>query len=634
MSVHENTTSARRSTRGAKRDPFRASFKELLPYLFAQRKLLVIALVLGIAAAITALLQPVLVGRTIETVQAGQPLGALLWLLMACVVASAIFSGLEHYTLQRMGEGVVLRSRRTLISKLLFLPISQFDQRRNGDLVSRIGSDTTLLRAVLTQGLVEAMAGSLVFVGSLIGMLIIDPVLFFATASVLVLATVAVVFISLKMRPLVTATQQQVGDLAASVDRAVNAIRTIRAAGASQREADIVTAQAEKAYRLGIRVAKLSALVVPISFIAMQLCFIVVLGLGGYRVAIGATSVAQLVSFIIFVFLLIAPLGQMFGAVSAVNQALGALGRIREITALQTEAELDASAAAAKGIALRDLREIPAAAAAIEFQDVHFTYRSAAPDRVDARTLVDRRRRGVYTPPEIMETPVLHGVSFAVPHGKRVALVGPSGAGKSTILGLIERFNDPDSGTIYFNGVDLKQLDRTQLRSQLGYVEQDAPVLAGTVRDNLLLGSPDATDADCERVLRLVNLGSLLDRTGAEEHRGLDAEVGENGIMLSGGEKQRLAIARALLANAPVLLLDESTANLDGVNEAMMRDALEAVAAERTMLVIAHRLATVIDSDLIIVLENGRVIGSGTHAELLESTPLYLELARRQLLTD
>lgn len=634
MSVHENTTSARRSTRGAKRDPFRASFKELLPYLFAQRKLLVIALVLGIAAAITALLQPVLVGRTIETVQAGQPLGALLWLLMACVVASAIFSGLEHYTLQRMGEGVVLRSRRTLISKLLFLPISQFDQRRNGDLVSRIGSDTTLLRAVLTQGLVEAMAGSLVFVGSLIGMLIIDPVLFFATAIVLVLATVAVVLISLKMRPLVTATQQQVGDLAASVDRAVNAIRTIRAAGASQREADIVTAQAEKAYRLGIRVAKLSALIVPISFIAMQLCFIVVLGLGGYRVAIGATSIAQLVSFIIFVFLLIAPLGQMFGAVSAVNQALGALGRIQEITALQTEAELDASAAAAKGIALRDLREVPAAAAAIEFQDVHFTYRSAAPDRVDARTLVDRRRRGAYTPPEIMETPVLHGVNFAVPHGKRVALVGPSGAGKSTILGLIERFNDPDSGTIYFNGVDLKQLDRTQLRSQLGYVEQDAPVLAGTVRDNLLLGSPDATDADCERVLRLVNLGSLLDRTGSGEHRGLDAEVGENGIMLSGGEKQRLAIARALLANAPVLLLDESTANLDGVNEAMMRDALEAVAAERTMLVIAHRLATVIDSDLIIVLENGRVIGSGTHAELLESTPLYLELARRQLLTD
>ena len=239
-------------------------------------------------------------------------------------------------------------------------------------------------------------------------------------------------------------------------------------------------------------------------------------------------------------------------------------------------------------------------------------------------------------PLQIVETPVLHGVSFSVPRGARVALVGPSGAGKSTTLGLIERFSDPDSGRILFDGADLRTLDRKELRAQLGYVEQDAPVLAGTIRENLTIGAPDATDEDCQRVLEAVNLSALVARSA--EHAGLDSgldtEVGEHGILLSGGEKQRLAIARTLLGNAPVLLLDESTASLDGVNERLMREALDAVSVGRTMLVIAHRLSTVVDSDLIVVMDEGRVIGQGTHEELVASVPLYRELAKHQLLVS
>ncbi|HUH54028.1 MAG TPA: ATP-binding cassette domain-containing protein, partial [Microbacteriaceae bacterium] len=208
-------------------------------------------------------------------------------------------------------------------------------------------------------------------------------------------------------------------------------------------------------------------------------------------------------------------------------------------------------------------------------------------------------------------------------------LVGPSGAGKSTILSLIERFYDPDSGTLALHGTDLRAIDRAQLRSQIGYVEQDAPVLAGTLRDNLTLGTPNASDSDCERVLTQVNLQGLLTRSGSQ---GLDTQVGEYGVMLSGGEKQRLAIARALLSAPPILLLDESTASLDGVNEKLMREALDSVATGRTLVVIAHRLSTVVDSDLIVVLDEGKVIGSGTHAELVDSLPLYRELARHQLL--
>ncbi|MBN9188422.1 MAG: ATP-binding cassette domain-containing protein, partial [Microbacterium sp.] len=222
----------------------------------------------------------------------------------------------------------------------------------------------------------------------------------------------------------------------------------------------------------------------------------------------------------------------------------------------------------------------------------------------------------------------LRGVSFSVPRGARVALVGPSGAGKSTTLALIERFYDPSGGAILLDGTDVRALDRRALRAQLGYVEQDAPTLAGTIADNLRLAAPEASDADCERVLHAVNLTDVLERSTL----GLEAPVGEGGVMLSGGERQRLAIARALLVAPPILLLDESTSSLDGLNEQRMRDAIDAVAAGRTLVVIAHRLSTVVDSDHIVVLDRGRVVGQGTHSELVASTPLYRDLARHQLL--
>lgn len=629
-----NTPAASTNTRA--RGP-RASVKQLVPYLLSQRGPLTLALAFGIVGAGTSLVQPVLLGQVIERVQASQPLTTLLTVLTVIVIVDALLSGFQHYVLQRMGEGVVLHSRRTLIARILHLPIGEFDRRRTGDLVSRVGSDTTLLRAVLTQGMVEALSGLLVFFGAMIGMLIIDPLLFVITFSVVIIALVAVVTVSSKIRPAVTRAQQKVGDLAAQVERSISSIRTIRAAGATEREQAATERDAEEAYVLGLKVAKISALIVPISFLAMQLSFLVVLGLGGYRVAIGAIGIAQLVMFIVFLFLMVMPLGQAFGAIAAINQALGALGRIQEIATTPTETEHDAQLA--PGGALVPLAEATREGApAIRFDNVSFTYRSATPARVDVRDLV-RGGRGASrdaeaAPAEVVETPVLHGVSFDVARGSRVALVGPSGAGKSTILGLVERFYEPESGTVSLFGADLRSLHRDELRAQLGYVEQDAPVLAGTIRENLLLGAPNASDAECERVLRAVNLGNIVDRAATQSglKSGLDAQVGERGIMLSGGEKQRLAIARTLLSAPSILLLDESTASLDGVNERLMREALDSVATGRTLIVIAHRLSTVVDSDRIVVLDQGRVIGEGTHDELIESVPLYRELAQHQLL--
>ena len=623
---------SRRRGRGAQQEGPRATFRQLLPFLFEHKRTLIVVAVLSVVGAGTSLVQPVLVGQVIDSVQRGRGLGILVWLLVGFVVVSSVISGYQHYLLQRTGTAVVYSSRRRLISRILHLPVSEFDARRTGDLVSRVGTDTTLLYAVLTQGLADAVGNVILFAGALVAMLLIDPVLLLLIVVVIGASVVVVVALSGRIRTASTAQQIKVGELASGVERAIGSIRTVRASGATERETAAVTELASEAYGIGVRIAKISSLVVPVAGIALQVSLLVVLGVGGFRVAAGAITIASLVTFIMFLFMMVMPLASTFGAITSVNQALGALGRIQEVLDLPTETEHDETTAA--GIA----REAaPADAPALEFRDVHFRYpenvvAARAKAAKEARTLLEDAHVDPADRADALDTDaardVLRGVSFAVPRGARVALVGPSGAGKSTILSLVERFYDPTGGAIRVNGLDARTYPRDELRAHFGYVEQDAPTLAGTLADNLRLASPSATDADCERVLRAVNLGDVLER----DPLGLDAPVGEDGVMLSGGERQRLAIARALLTEAPILLLDESTSSLDGVNEQRMREAIDAVSADRTLVVIAHRLSTVVDSDLIVVLQDGGVVGQGTHAELVEHVPLYRDLARHQLL--
>nr|WP_201469201.1 ABC transporter ATP-binding protein [Microbacterium hydrocarbonoxydans] len=624
-----STATSRRRGRGAQQDGPRATFRQLLPFLFEHKRTLIVVAVLSVLGAAASLAQPLLVGQVIDAVQSERGLGILVWVLIGLVVVSSIISGYQHYLLQRTGTAIVYSSRRKLIARILHLPISEFDARRTGDLVSRVGTDTTLLYAVLTQGLADAVGSAILFVGALIAMLVIDPVLLLLIVIVIGVSVVVVTVLSGRIRTASTEQQVKVGELASGVERAVGSIRTVRASGATERETESVSTLASDAFGIGVRIAKISSLVVPIAGVALQLSLLVVLGVGGFRVAAGTITIASLITFILFLFMLVMPLATTFGAITSVNQALGALGRIQEVLDLPTETERDAEIAAGlePDVAASD-------APAIEFRDVRFRYpenvvaaRQAAAK--EARTvLADAHLETVDTPSVAAPREVLRGVSFSVPRGARVALVGPSGAGKSTILSLIERFYDPTGGSIRVNGHDSRTYARAELRARFGYVEQDAPTLAGTLADNLRLASPDASDEQCERVLRAVNLGDVLERNPI----GLDAPVGEDGVMLSGGERQRLAIARALLTDAPILLLDESTSSLDGVNEQRMREAIDAVSTDRTLVVIAHRLSTVVDSDIIVVLQDGVVVGQGSHAELVESTPLYRDLARHQLL--
>ena len=576
----------------------RASLRLLWPYLRPHRVILLIVTAISVVGAALAVAQPAVVSLVITSVQDSRPLTGVVTLLVVLVLAGAVVNGIQSYLLQRTAEGVVLHTRRLLVHRLLRLPIAEFDTRRTGDLVSRVGSDTTLLRAVITSGLVDAVSGVLVFAGSVIAIALISPLLLGLTLVVVAVSVGVVVGLGGRIQSLTLTAQTQVGVLAAGVGRAVPGVRTIRAAGATQRENDELDAMADDAYRTGVRLAKVMALIAPIIGIALQGAFILVLGVGGYLVADGTMQVAQLVAFILYLFMMIMPLGRVFQAYTATQNALGAVIRIQEITSLPEEES---------AVVADPPRPAPApaferdGAPAVGFRQVSFGYG---------------------------EHKVLRDLSFTVPVGTKTAIVGPSGAGKSTILALIERFYDPTDGVITLGGIPVTSLSRARVRASLGYVEQDSPVLAGTIRQNLLLGAPDASDADCVAVLAAVNLTAVLDRDVA----GLDAQVGEDGIMLSGGERQRLAIARALLAGPPILLLDEPTASLDGRNEQALRQAIDAISVDRTLILVAHRLATVVDADQILVVDGGRLEAIGTHESLLRSSDLYRELAAHQLL--
>jgi len=575
--------------------------RTLLPHLREHRGPLLGAAALSLVGAAASLAQPLLVSRVITTVEGSRPAGGAVVAVVVVLVAASVLGAAQQYLLQRTAEGVVLGTRRRLVDRLLRLPVAEIDARRTGDLISRVGADTTLLRAVVTSGLVEVASSVVVAVGAVVAMALVDPVLLLVTLAAVSVGMVAGVSVGRRLRALARASQERVGAMTAAVERALGAVRTLRASGATDREVEAVGAAAGQAYDAGVRAARVQALITPLVGVSVQGAFVAVLGVGGYRVASGALGVSELVAFILYLFLLVMPLGQLLGAYSQLQLGLGALERVEEVLALDPE-----DPGPRPRSATTTSPQPGGAPPLLELDGVSFAHRGS-----------DRS--------------VLDGVSFRVPRGTRTALVGPSGAGKSTLLGLLERFDDPTTGSIRLDGTDLRDLPRAALRARLGYVEQEAPVLAGTLRENLLLAAPSATGAEVAEVLAAVGLTALATRSPL----GLEAQVGEGGVMLSGGERQRLAICRSLLARPELLLLDEPTASLDARNEAALAEALAAVQRHgggTALVVVAHRLSTVVDADQIVVLDGGRVVGAGRHTELLETTPLYRELAATQLL--
>lgn len=579
------------STTAAK--PEAPAWRLLFGYVRPHRWALLAGGLLALATGATGLVLPLVARGLIDDLSHDRPITGALFGMAALVVTNAAVGATGSYVLRRTAESVVLGARRALSSYLLRLRIPAVDRSEPGDLMARITSDTTLLREVTTDSLVGFGTGGLTLVATVVMMGLVDPVLLGVTLAVILCAGTVLGVIVPRINRASKRAQDAVGVMGASLERILGALRTIKASGAEHREEQAIHAAAEESWRQSVHAAKWSAAAGNTAGLAMQIAFITVLAVGGARVATGAIDVGTLVAFLLYVFYLMSPIQQLVGAITQYQTGAGALARIQEALLLPAEpAALPAP-----------LPSPSAEPAALAFDDVRFRYADDLPY-------------------------VHHGVTFAVPARGMTAFVGPSGAGKTTVFSLIERFYDPEAGAITFDGRRLEDWDLPELRASIGYVEQDAPVLSGSLLDNLLLGNPDADDTDVTRVLKTTRLDGLVARLP----RGLETLVGHRGTKLSGGERQRVAIARALLRHPRLLLLDEATSQLDAVNEAALRDTVADVSRTTTVLVVAHRLSTVTMADRIVVMDAGRVRAVGTHRELVAGDPLYAELAATQFL--
>ncbi|MGH2705906.1 MAG: ABC transporter ATP-binding protein [Actinomycetota bacterium] len=581
----------------------KAGLRDIVRIAAGHRRTLAAAIALSLIAAALALAQPLLVKRVIDSAGAGHIVGGAVALLAAAFVGQATLQAVLRYVMSRTSEGIVLGLRLRLIDHLLRLAMPSYDKQRVGDLISRAGTDSAALRRLVAEGFTDTVTGAVGLVGAVVLMLWLDWALFLIVAVLVAVGALIVVSALRGIRLASLHAQQATGEMTSDLDRALSAIRTVRASQAEGREVERIGSRAKSAYAAAVRMAKLDALVGPASELAVTGSFLLVLLIGGVLVATGASSVGDLVAFLLYMLYLTVPVSSIFQAASATQQAGGALQRINQVFSLPRESNkpLGRHLPETKPVGHDGRRDRSASSdrtgSVLEFRDVWFGYE---PGRL-----------------------VLRGVSFHVPRFGHVALVGPSGAGKSTIFALAERFYDPQRGQVVFLGRDARAHDLEKYRGRVALVEQHSPVLYGTVRENLTYATPSAGAAEIERVLGLANLHEMVARLP----HGLDSDVGEYGGRLSGGERQRIAIARSLLVRPSLLLLDEPTAALDGPNEAALARAIEQVTQECALLVIAHRFSTFRSADQIVVLDRGSVVAVGSHEELIETNEHYRSLA-------
>lgn len=586
----------------------RPGFADLWRLLRGHGRLITFATTLTAFGTVIGLAQPLLVRAVIDAARAGGVPVLLIVVLVAVFLVEAAVDTWGHYLLECTGQRVLLGLRRRLIGHLLRLRIRVFDAERIGDLLSRSNADTTVVRDAVAYSLTTFVTSTIGVLAAIGLMVWLSPVLFGLVLVAVVVAGAIVLTALARVRAVSEQGQASVGRMTADLERALTAIRTVRASNAEERETERIGGHADDAYRAGLRMARLSAVIAPATQLAVQGSVLVVLLAGGVLVARGTTSLGDLVAFLLYATYLVMPLSQLIESAQTIQRGLGALTRVNVVFTMPPEEEPAPAGPVTRVRTLASVGDGPsvgngasagdgaAATPALEFRDVWFSY---------------------------VERPVLRGLSFTVPARGQVALVGPSGAGKSTVLGLIERFYEPDAGEILVHGVPLGRSERAQTRRQVNLVEQDAPVLSGSLRDNLAYACPDATDAEIAEVVDIARLTAVVRRLPA----GLDTDVGDHGVLLSGGERQRVAVARALLARPTLLLLDEPTSQMDAVNEHALTRVMADIAARRALLVIAHRISTVRASDLIVVLDDGRVVATGRHEELLRTSPDYARLA-------
>ena len=515
---------------------------------------------------------------------------------LATLLALATYA--RFYLMLSTGEHIIADIRRAVFDHLLRFSPGYFETVRTGEVISRLTNDTTLLQAVVGYGFSLALRNVLLLAGSL-GMLFVTNLKL--TLIVLVFAPLIVLpilVVGRRVRRTSRQNQDRVADVSAFIDEALHEVRTIQAYVHEDATRRDFATQVEAAYAMGVRRIGQSALLIGLIMLIVFGGVGVILWMGGHDVLAGRLSAGDLSAFIFYSAIAASAIAAISEVLSDLQRAAGATERLVEL--LETEPAITAPAHAIAS---------PAGSAGlgrggVEFDVVTFVY------------------------PARPQHPALERFSLRLAPGERVALVGPSGAGKSTVLSLLLRFYDPQSGTIRVDGVDIRGLDPRTLRSTIAVVPQEPVIFAASVLENLRFGRPEASRAEAERACEQAFALEFIDRLPQK----LDTPLGERGVTLSGGQRQRLSIARALLADRPILLLDEATSSLDAASERMVQQALEALERGRTTLVIAHRFSTVQHADRIVVLDRGAIVAQGTHAELMRQGGLYASLAALQFI--
>ncbi|SIQ16092.1 ATP-binding cassette, subfamily B [Rhizobium sp. RU35A] len=567
----------------------------LMPYVLRYRSMVGAAALFLLLAAATTLALPTAVRRMIDhgfAAADGQFINSYFAMLLALATLLAVSSALRYYYVITIGERVVADLRREVFSRVTALSPSFFDVNQSGEIVSRLTADTTQIKSAFGASASQALRNLILCLGAMGMMILTSPKLSALVLGAIPLIVFPLVGFGRSVRGRSRMAQDTLAATSAFASETIAATRTVQAFGAEESATARYGDAVEEAYHAARAAIRSRAFLTGFAILLVFGSIVGVLWYGAQSVLAGTMTAGTLSQFVLYSVLAASSLGQLSEVWGDLSQAGGAAERLtellREVPAIRDPEQPVALPAPARG--------------EVSFDTVSFSY----PSRVSAITV--------------------HGLSFSVKAGETVAIVGPSGAGKSTVLSLLMRFYDPTRGAVRLDGVDIRQARLADLRARMAIVPQDVTIFAASIHDNIAFGLPNAS----REAVRQAAVAAQADEFISRLDKGYDTLAGERGVTLSGGQRQRIAIARAILKNAPVLLLDEATSALDAESETLVQTALDGLMKNRTTIVIAHRLATVLKADRILVMEDGQIVEEGTHAELVARNGLYASLARLQ----